>query len=240
MVSQSQFVSSGKDLSMMFDLYTNTVDVYPPSGLTRNELLHQVIAFLTAGSEATTNTLIWFIHYISKHPRVQQKIKAELMKNTGNKQYLSSDCLDALVYLDAVINEILRLSPPFDGTYRTLTIDDRLPKSNVQLYKGDQVYISFGYLGRHPQYWSIDPELFYPERFFEDDKSHHPYALLPFGSGHRHCVGEDLARFELKVIIARLMQHVTFGDGGPELNAGGQMTILTTIPNHVGVTIKFD
>ncbi|CAF1016470.1 unnamed protein product [Rotaria sordida] len=58
------------------------------------------------------------------------------------------------------------------------------------------------------------------ERFMGEDKNHHPYALIPFGSGHRQCIGQDLARFELKVIAARLMQQVTFGDGGPEVNAG--------------------
>ncbi|CAM4851961.1 unnamed protein product, partial [Rotaria magnacalcarata] len=67
-----------------------------------------------------------------------------------------------------------------------------------------------------------------------------PYAFIPFGSGHRQCVGQDLARFEMKVIAARLMQYVTFGDGGPEVNAGGHVTSLTVMPKHVGVTIQFD
>ncbi|CAF4025838.1 unnamed protein product, partial [Adineta steineri] len=49
-----------------------------------------------------------------------------------------------------------------------------------------------------------------------------------------------LARFELKVIIARLMQHVTFGDGGPEVNAGGFVQTVTIMPKHVGVTVQFD
>ncbi|CAF3789001.1 unnamed protein product [Rotaria sp. Silwood1] len=56
-----------------------------------------------------------------------------------------------------------------------------------------------------------------------EDKNHHPYALIPFGGGHRQCIGQDLARFELKVIAARLMQQVTFGDGGPEVNMGGHL-----------------
>ena len=73
-----------------------------------------------------------------------------------------------------------------------------------------------------------------------EDKSHHSYAFLPFGYGHRQCMGQNLARFELKVILARLMQHVTFGDGGPEVNAGGYLTRLTMMPKHVGVTIDFD
>ena len=81
---------------------------------------------------------------------------------------------------------------------------------------------------------------FHPERFLEADENHHAYAFLPFGSGHRQCIGQDLARFELKVIAARVMQCVTIGDGGPEVNSGGHTTSVTIIPKRVGVTIRFD
>jgi len=203
-------------------------------------MLQELIAFMVAGSDTSSTALAWFIYYMSKHPRVQQKIKAELADDYDDKRSLSLHRLDSLVYLDAVINEVFRVSPPFDGTFRSLMVDDRLPHSGAQLYKGDQVYISFPNLSRDPLYWSIDPELFYPERFLEEDKSHHPYALTPFGGGHRQCMGQDLSRFQLKVIIARLMQHVTFGDGGPQVNSGGHVAKFSICPKYVGVTITFD
>ncbi|CAF3951719.1 unnamed protein product, partial [Rotaria sp. Silwood1] len=153
---------------------------------------------------------------------------------------LSLERLDSLIYLDCVINEVLRFSPPVDGTVRTLTVDDRLPESGAQLVAGDQVLIPFNNLSHDTRYWSIDPEQFYPERFLGEDKNHHPYTLIPFGSGHRQCIGQDLARFELKVITARLMQYVTFGDGGAQVNAGGYIQGITVVPKHVGVTIEFD
>ena len=65
-------------------------------------------------------------------------------------------------------------------------------------------------------------------------------ALLTFGGGHRQCMGQDLARFELKIICARLMQFVTFGDGGPELIAGGYDVTDTIKPKKLAVTITFD
>jgi hypothetical protein len=45
--------------------------------------------------------------------------------------------LDSLVYLDPVINEVAHFAPPAIGTNRTLITDNRLPQSNVQLYKGE-------------------------------------------------------------------------------------------------------
>ncbi|CAF1186984.1 unnamed protein product [Rotaria sp. Silwood1] len=197
-----------------------------------------MLLFLIAGFDTTSNALAWFIHFLSKYPRVQQKIKAELI-DICNNQTLSVNQLDSLTYLDCVINETLRFFPPVNGTVRTLTADDRLPGSGVQLYKGDSVLIPFHNLSHDTRLWSIDPNIFYPERFLGEDKSHNPYALIPFGNGHRQCIGQDLARFELKVIAARMMQQVTFGDGGPDVNSGGHVTRLVTAPKHVGVTIEF-
>jgi cytochrome P450 len=206
-------------------------------GLSHDEIVHEMLLFLVAGFETTSSALAWFIHLMSKNPRVQTKLKAELAENS-----FSMDRLDSLVYLDAVIREVLRFAPPVNSTIRTLTADDRLPISGAQLYKGDQVSIPFYNLARDPRYWKVDPELFYPERFLENglDQDHHPYAWVPFGGGHRQCIGQDLARFELKTIAARLMQYVTFGDGGSDVNSGGREQQFTIIPKYVGVTIFVD
>ena len=213
--------------------------LYVHIGLSRSELLDEMRFFLLAGFETTSTALAWFIHLMSKHPQVQEKIKAEL-RSDGHQGSLSLDRLDALVYLDCVIKEVFRFSPPVNGTVRTVTVNDRLPESGTQLFQGDQILIPFHNLARDARYWSIDPNIFSPERFLGPDKDHHLYAWIPFGHGHRQCIGQDLARFELKVIAATLMQHVTFGDGGDNVNAGGHVSKLTIMPKHVGVTIDFD
>ncbi|CAF3968232.1 unnamed protein product, partial [Rotaria sordida] len=136
--------------------------------------------------------------------------------------------------------EVLRFAPPSISTIRSVTIDDRLPASGIQLHKGDEIWINIFNLTRDKRYWKIDPDLFYPERFQSEDKDHHPYALIPFGSGHRQCIGQVLALLELKAIAVRLMQHVTFGDGGLEVNAGGFNAKGILIPKKIGVTITFD
>jgi cytochrome P450 len=191
-----------------------------------------------AGSETTGTVVAWFIYFISKHPRVQTKLKAELGDNKLNR--MSIEQIESLPYLDCVIQEVLRFFPPASGTIRALATDDRLPGSGIQLHKDDEIFIPFYNLTRDKRCWKIDPDLFYPERFQGEDKDHHLYASIPFGGGHRQCIGQDLARFELKTIIVRLMQYVTFGDGGEKVNTGGYVQRLTTTPKNVGVTITFD
>jgi cytochrome P450 len=207
-------------------------------GLSRSEILNETVIMLLASFDTTSSGLSWFIHLMSKHSEVQQKVKEEIREKSGNQQLLL-DQLDSLVYLDCVIKEVLRFAPPLFGTLRTLTNNDCLPNSGFQLYKGDTVLIPIHNIAYDPKNWSVDPERFYPERFLNEDKNHHPYAFIPFGGGHRSCIGQDLARFELKVIAARLMQYVTFSDGGPKINAGGFSESVTK-PKHVGVIIHFD
>jgi len=200
-----------------------------------------MLAFLAAGYATTSTALSWFIYFMSKNSEIQKKIKEELSQFNG--QRFSVEQLDSLTYLDCVIRELLRLVPPALGTVRTLTTDDQLPESGFQLKKGESVFISFYSLARDKRYWAdlYDLNEFHPERYLNDlEYKNNLSALMTFGGGHRQCMGQDLARFELKVICARLMQFVTFGDGGPEVNAGGYDVTDTNKPKHIGVTIIFD
>ncbi len=181
-----------------------------------------MLAFLAAGYGTTSTSLTWFIYFMSKNPQVQIKIKEELQ--SFNAQRFSFEQLDSLIYLDCILRELLRLVPPTLGTVRTLIADDQLPASSAQLKTGESVLISFYSLARDKRYWSDVHDLneFHPERFLEDPESKNNLAAsMAFGGGHRQCMGQVLARFELKIICARLMQFIKFGGGGPISNAGG-------------------
>ena len=95
---------------------------------------------MVAGYETTSTALSWFIYLMSKNPRVQQKIKAELMVDNTHED-LTLDRIDSLIYLDCVINEVFRFYIPVSGTVRMVYMDDCLPKSGAQLFKGTQVFI---------------------------------------------------------------------------------------------------
>ena len=210
-------------------------------GLSQAEVMGEMLSFLPAGYSTTSTALVWFIFFMSKHPQVQLEIKRELAEY--HLQHLTPEQLDSLNYLDCVLQEVFRFVPPVLGTVRTLVTDDQLPSSGAPLKKGDQVFIPFYNLGRDPRYWSeaMDPDRFYPERFLPENlQLSCRAASMPFGGGHRQCIGQDLARLELKAICARLLQHVTFGDGGPDINAGGYKQTDTILPKNIGVTIKFD
>ncbi|CAF1646490.1 unnamed protein product, partial [Didymodactylos carnosus] len=53
-------------------------------------------------------------------------------------------------------------------------------------------------LARDKRYWKIDPDLFYPERFQNEDKDHQPYGL---NAGENGQCGKNL----LKRVDGRLV-----------------------------------
>ena len=65
-------------------------------------------------------------------------------------------------------------------------------------------------LHRHETLWD-QPDAFMPERFLgaEQDKIDR-FQYLPFGVGHRTCIGERFAMVEAGILIASLMKRFRF------------------------------
>ncbi|CAF0781480.1 unnamed protein product [Rotaria sordida] len=175
-----------------------------------------------------------------KYPDVQAKIKEELYRHgLTSDAILTPEDLDELVYMECVMKEILRYAPITAGIVRQATRDDVI--NDIIVKKGDIFLIATQNMHRDPRYWKIDPMKFLPERFLDEDKHPTPYAYMPFGGGHRACIGQDLALFEFKIAITQLMQRITIEDAGNEANnSGGFIQRITCFPKHVAVRVYMD
>jgi cytochrome P450 len=152
---------------------------------------------------------------------------------------LTQELLDSLIYVECVTKEVLRCAPVAGAFAREATRDDII--DGIPIKKGDIIMIAVQNLHRDPRYWKVDPTEFIPERFLNEDKNPPQYAYMPFGGGHRACAGQDLAFFELKVAITRLMQRVTFEDPGDLVNnTGGFIQRIGCYPKHLAVRVRID
>ena len=83
------------------------------SGLTRAEILDEMLTLAIAGYESTATALAWFIFYMSKYPHVQERMKKELREHqlliTSDSEclpLLTQDILDSLTYCECVTKEV--------------------------------------------------------------------------------------------------------------------------------------
>ncbi|CAF3845082.1 unnamed protein product [Rotaria sp. Silwood1] len=228
------------------NLISSFMNSFDHDGLTEDELFDEIILLLIGGTETTSSALSWFVYYVSKRPSVQEQIKKELKQNniTVDTQ-LTVDLLDHLVYVDAVVKEVLRHAPVVSAITRCTLQNDEIGKElksdglpTVHVRAGDTITIVMNNIHHDPRYWKLDPQEFLPERFLDEDRDHHPCAFLPFGGGHRICAGRELAFFELKTIITRFMQFITFIDC--EENTGGYQQKVICFPKNLAVIIQFD
>ncbi|CAF1216240.1 unnamed protein product, partial [Didymodactylos carnosus] len=210
-------------------------------GFTKQELLDEVLSLLLAGYETTSSTISWFIYYVHKNPEAEQKMKEELKRHGITKETsLDYDnLLQKCEYIDCVINETLKIAPLAVGSFQTLIKGAVV--DGVKLRRGETVLSAFSLMQSDPRNWKLDPTQFIPERFYgidAPDRNHHSFAFMPFGGGNRTCAGQDAACLELKVIVTRLMQFVTFIDAPGKDDGHCQRMII--MPKELAVSIKFD
>ncbi|CAG2177656.1 unnamed protein product [Oppiella nova] len=147
-------------------------------------MVAQGILFFIAGYDTTSAALTHAIYFLSLHPECQQKLYEEL-KTCDEFTY---EKLVHLKYLNAVINETLRLAPSFLRLFRVCVEDYPLGNTDSQINSitipaGTFMTVSTYTLHRDPKYWD-NPNDFLPERWIQP--KHHPYAYMPFGGGPRY------------------------------------------------------
>jgi cytochrome P450 len=113
--------------------------------------------------------------------------------------------LPKLVYMQQVINEVLRLYPAAYLFAREAILDDVL--DGYPIPAKTLIFIS-PYVGhRDPKYWP-DPERFDPERFVPEQVASRPRHLYyPFGEGPHVCIGNNFAVMEMQLILAMTLQR---------------------------------
>ncbi|CAF2415965.1 unnamed protein product [Rotaria sp. Silwood2] len=231
--------------SLVSSLNEQANDEHPSSGLTRSEIFDEVLTMIQGGYESGSAALLWFILFASKNPQVQQRMKDELHKHhllmtdgLTNVPPLTSDNLASLTYCECVTKEVLRLAPIGDLVSRTSTCDTIV--DNVKVYRGQTVFIATHNINTDARYWHhADPRRFVPERFLGEDKNHDPLAMIPFGGGHRACLGQELGWLELKTVIVRIMQRgITLEDASEHTDSYDERIIV--IPDNFAVRVRID
>ncbi|KMQ82424.1 cytochrome p450 9e2, partial [Lasius niger] len=166
----------------------------PGKELTIEDMTSQAFIFFFAGFDTVSSLMSFVVHEIAVNPSIQMKLRNEvdeILKKTNGE--LTYEVLNGMQYLDAVINEALRLWPPAVFVDRRCVQDFELPPAlpgdePFVVKKGTYIWFPIYGLHRDPKYFE-KPDEFYPERFLDENKkSFNNNAYIPFGLGPRICI----------------------------------------------------
>jgi len=198
--------------------------------MSTQQLIDEIKILFIAGHETTANALTFTLHLLGNHPDVQQKVFEELTAIESQTDDVVEQ-LQKMTYINAVINESMRLYPPAWITDRENIEDDDLLGYNIK--KGTLIGVSFYELHRNPKYWE-NPEAFDPERFLGEQKKKSMQYFYPFGAGPRMCIGLGFAMYEMSLTISYVVKRYTI----IALEKNIRINPLITL-KPVGATVKF-
>ena len=202
-------------------------------GMSDKLVLSESMQLLVAGHETSSNALSWILYLLSSRPDCLERVRQEFDSLLGDAPLSFSD-VPRFEFATQVVQEALRLYPPFWMVDRMAVADDRI--GEVSIPRGSTVIV-FVYGAHHaPRYWQ-SPESFDPERFTKaNEKVHTPFTYLPFGGGPRGCIGGNYAMLQIFMILRTLLRRYDFQLTPGQTIEARPMVILR--PKH-GIRMTF-
>ena len=215
------------------DLFNDLLDIllnarYEDTGLPIPEetLIDQILVLIFAGHETVANTLSWLLYALASEPAVLEKIFFSIETMPIHDSVKNE-------YLNAVINEGMRLYPAAWMTDRVALKDDQFGEYSFP--KGTIILSYFYGLHRNKEYWE-DESTFRPERFLtENSREKKSKTFFPFGAGPRLCIGNNFAMAEMSFFLYSFFKKFRIEATGqvPELKP-----LITLRPDKVILNIQ--
>ncbi|KAE8853633.1 hypothetical protein HRS9122_00625 [Pyrenophora teres f. teres] len=189
-----------------------------------DEVIMNAALFIVAGSETTATQLCGLTNYLLRDPERFKKLKDELRSACKTEADINMDVLGSLPYMNACIEEGLRIFPPVPvGLLRTVPKGGSLIDGHAVPEYTSVCVSSWG--ASHSPSNFVLPDSFIPERFLDIPESKAQFeidvkkAAQPFSTGPRGCIGKNLTYVELRLILGAFLWNfdVEFTEEGGKL-----------------------
>jgi len=147
-------------------------------------------------------------YFLVQNPNAYKKLKEEVNGLFKDEEYeaVKLGDLDRAPYLNACINESLRLFPPGpNGMQRVVNTPGGLTLGGKHVPEGTKISVHGWSVHHDPRYFERPME-FIPERWLENSEFkgvHNASAFIPFSQGVYGCVGRRLALQEARMFVHR-------------------------------------
>jgi cytochrome P450 len=178
--------------------------------MTPENLVHNMQFFIVAGHETTALAISWALYLLANSPGAQGRAREEVRSRLKGRVAAAGD-LEAMPFINQVLEETMRLYPPVGLLARHVVARDEL--CGRAIHPNDILFLPIWALHRHELLWE-NPELFDPDRFAPGTLRDR-YQYLPFGAGPRVCVGANFAMMQAGIILSTLIQNFRFTQARP-------------------------
>ncbi|KAK1979262.1 cytochrome P450 [Colletotrichum cereale] len=233
-------------------------------------IIEEVFGFTMAGHESSSSTILWALKYMTSSPEVQEKLRLRLRESHSaaffeKRAPTVEEIIRARIpYLDAVMDEVLRLGSPIPFLARDAETDSaeifgvRIPKGTIvfahtlgpsmtspQIGIDDKLRRPGSETSKTGEWSPEDMASFRPERWLAlnettREQEYNPNAgpFLSFGLGQRGCFGKRLGLFEFRIALTLLLWHFEFLPVPGALSGFEARDALTRRPKHAVVRAR--
>ncbi|KAL0954501.1 hypothetical protein HGRIS_003468 [Hohenbuehelia grisea] len=202
--------------------YLNNEDGHDAAPRSFAEVLSDGGLAIIAGSDTTATTLTSIFGMLLSNPDAHKRLLDEIDAHFPVGEDIMNPAVHArMPYLNAVINEALRMFPPVPTNVQRANPQDAPARvtGSVVIPAGTSVITPPYALHRDPQNFS-EPEVFIPERWLDPELQeklgfsskgmpsfiHDSNAFIPFSYGPSNCAGKALAYQEMRMVLCLLVR----------------------------------
>ncbi|KAI0258284.1 cytochrome P450 [Gloeopeniophorella convolvens] len=217
----------------IYDIVVGAIKVRKQSGIAHNDSLQMlleageepsmivgfIMGLVIAGSRSTGTTASWLITFLGCRPDLRREARAEvqgLLQSHALETHAQRDPTSAALatiplvvweeetpVLDSLVRETLRIAQPHVAMRRNVGpeahIDGKsLPSGTFAIYPFADVHLD---PRLYPDPWKFDPTRPQPKEDF---------AYVGWGGGRVNCLGQRLAKVEIKLLTALLLLNFDF------------------------------
>jgi cytochrome P450 len=175
--------------------------------LSQTEIILNMALFICAGTDTTATALTGWTYFVCTHPNVYRRLVNEVRGAFVTEDDIKWEKVKELRYLEATLNEALRLFPPSPASQQRVVPPGGATIDGYYLPAGTTVAVS-PWSATHSRLNFHEPDMFKPERWLgehEEFSNDHLNASLPFGTGPRVCIAKNLAYLEMRLIASHLL-----------------------------------
>ncbi|XP_010559142.1 PREDICTED: cytochrome P450 78A9-like [Tarenaya hassleriana] len=214
----SRIISEHREqtLDSPHDFVDVLLSLHGPDKLSDLDIIAVLWEMIFRGTDTVAVLIEWILARMVLYPVIQSTVQKELDRVVGRSRPVEESDVASLVYLTAVVKEVLRLHPPGPLlSWARLAITDTTV-DGYHVPAGTTAMVNMWAIARDPHVWE-DPLRFKPERFVAKEGEVEfsvlgsDLRLAPFGSGRRICPGRNLGLTTVIFWTATLLHEFEWG-----------------------------